>query len=245
MFGRKPKLPVTPEEADWIDKSFLMLVEIFGIERVQQAPLVLPTDQFFPMKYEATGAWASFAFNCVCKLMHVDRERVELVFEEDTTEHLRKTGLNIGRTSGAAGLYQKIKTEEGPSKAKIYVKDSLIKEPESMIAIMAHELAHVLLLGDGKIDREMEKMEPFTDLMTVFSGFGVFNANAAHIHKSGSRGWSVRQYGYLTPREYAYALAVFAWTRGERDPSWQKELTTNVRVYMKDSLAVFKAAGRA
>jgi hypothetical protein len=244
MFGRKPKLPVAQEEAEWIDKSFLLLIDLFGPEWVREAPLVLPTDNFFPLKYEQTEAWASSAFDCVCKLMKVDPDRVELIFDEDDMEHLRKTGLRIGRTSGAAGLYHEVPTKDGPSKAKIHIKNTLIKEPESMIAVMAHELSHVLLLGDAKIERDFEKMEPLTDLMTVFSGFGVFNANAAHVHKSGSRGWKVMNHGYLSPMEFAYALAVFAWTRGERDPKWDKELTTNVRVFMKDSLAFFKAEKR-
>ncbi|HEY3782291.1 MAG TPA: hypothetical protein VGL56_14500 [Fimbriimonadaceae bacterium] len=244
MFGRKPKLPVTSEEANWIDKSFLLLVDLFGVDWVRNAPMVLPTERFFPLKYEPTEAWASFAFDCVCKVMKVERERVELIFGEDTVEHLRKTGLDFGRIPGIAGLYRKVDSEEGPSKAQIHIKDSLFKEPESMIAVMTHELSHVLLLGDEKIERDMEKMEPLTDLMTVFSGFGVFNANASHVHKSGSHGWSVSNHGYLSQSEFAYALAVFAWTRGERDPGWQKELSTNVRVFMKDTLGVFKATGR-
>ncbi len=143
------------------------------------------------------------------------------------------------------GLYHEMKTEEGTPRAKVQINGTMLEEPETMIATMAHELAHVLLLGDGKIPRDLEKMEPLTDLMTVFSGFGVFNANAAFVQKRDSRGWSVGRLGYLSVQEYAYGLAVFAWIRGERDPSWAKELSRTVRVYMQDSLRYFRESNRA
>ena len=77
--------------------------------------------------------------------------------------------------------------------------------------------------------------------MTVFSGFGVFTANSAHIYYSGGMQSAL---GYLSQREFAYCLAVFAWRRGEANPAWAKELTSNVRIFMRDSLAYFKATGR-
>jgi len=110
-----------------------------------------------------------------------------------------------------------------------------------MVATMSHELAHVLLLGDKRISREMDRMEPLTDLMTVFSGFGVFTSNAAHVH-----GYSGAQsaLGYLSQREFGYGLAVFARERDEPNPSWARELTKNVRIFMRDSLAHFRATKR-
>ncbi len=107
-----------------------------------------------------------------------------------------------------------------------------------MVAVMAHELAHVLLLGDNKISRDIEKMEPLTDLMTVFCGFGVFSSNAAYTRSVDHSGWMESSHGYLTQRDYGFALAVFAWIRNEKDPIWRRELTKNVRVFMGDSLWV-------
>ncbi len=77
MFGRKPKLPVTQEQQEWIENSFQFLIELFGVDWVRNAPLVLPKEQFFPKKYEPTEDWAAFAFGCVCDLMKVSRPRVE------------------------------------------------------------------------------------------------------------------------------------------------------------------------
>jgi len=110
-----------------------------------------------------------------------------------------------------------------------------------MVAVMSHELAHVLLLGGGKISRDHERMEPLTDLMTVFSGFGIFTANAAFVHTSGTRGWQVSRKGYLSEKEFGYALALFALRRGETKPAWTKELRKNVRVAMESTLAQLRS----
>jgi len=48
-----------------------------------------------------------------------------------------------------------------------------------LIGTTAHEVAHVLLLADGRISREEPDMEPFTDLLTVYLGLGIFTANTA------------------------------------------------------------------
>jgi hypothetical protein len=90
-------------------------------------------------------------------------------------------------------------------------------------------------------------MEPLTDLVTVFLGFGVFNANAAFQFKqytnSDSQGWSTQRLGYLSEEMFGYSLARFAFERGELNPDWASYLSTNVSVYFKRSLAWLKTNG--
>lgn len=211
---RAPKLPVTPEEQQWIEDSFCLLIDLFGENWITEAPLVLPNKQFFPREYENTEAWARDAFGRVCELMRVDPVRVYLKFDRDPWHDLRKARVHIGETSGAAGLYHEVPREGEPSCAVISIKDSLIEDPEGMVATMSHELSHVLLLGDGKIPRTMEKMEPLTDLMTVFSGFGVFTANSAHVHRSGGGGWSVSNRGVSLAARIRLRLGCFRANQG-------------------------------
>jgi hypothetical protein len=84
-------------------------------------------------------------------------------------------------------------------------------------------------------------MEPLNDLLTVFLGFGIFSANAAfrfeqHTNNN-SQGWSTRRLGYLSEEQFGYALARYAFERGETKPEWRSLLSTNVAVYMKRSSA--------
>jgi hypothetical protein len=241
MFGVRPKLPVRPEQQEWIDQSFALLTQLFGSEWVRNAPLVLPNEEFFPRKWEATEEWAAFAFDRVCQLMRVDRDRVDLEFFEDSMKHLSDSPIPVRNLWDAGGTYREIPVEGGRSRALITLKDSLFPRPEAMVAVMAHELAHVHLLGDKRISRDMDGMEPLTDLFTVFSGFGILNANAAHVQ--GLRG-AQSATGYLSQREYGYSLALFAWARGETNPAWTKELSTNVRAFTRATLACFKASKR-
>jgi hypothetical protein len=105
---------------------------------------------------------------------------------------------------------------------------------------MAHELAHVHLLGDGRITHDEQDHEPLTDLTTVFLGLGIFTANSV-VHESrwsadGWSGWRIGRQGYLSEPMYGYAFALFAWARGETKPPWQNHLRLNVRSVFKDSL---------
>jgi hypothetical protein len=42
---------------------------------------------------------------------------------------------------------------------------------------------------------------------------------------------------------FGYALALFAFVRGEQKPEWSKYLGTNVKAYFKDSLKYLEKTG--
>jgi hypothetical protein len=126
------------------------------------------------------------------------------------------------------------------------VKQSLLKDPISVIATRAHELGHVILLDDGHMHREVDDMEPMTDLVTVFLGMGIFTmgiftANSARrfvqYQDDRPQGWSMSRQSYLPETMFAYALARFARERGEEQPNWTGDLTTNVKSYFRKSTA--------
>jgi hypothetical protein len=114
------------------------------------------------------------------------------------------------------------------------------------VATLAHELGHVLLLGDGRITAEREDHEPLTDLLTVFFGVGIFAANAALEYTRelrGKYGYSLTsRLGYLTEPMYGYGLACYRWLRAETDPAWARCLDTNPRGYLNRGLRYLKQA---
>jgi hypothetical protein len=99
-----------------------------------------------------------------------------------------------------------------------------------MIATLAHEIAHIKLLGENRME---ENDETITDLTTIFFGLGIFNANAAFqtFNDSKSYGWS--RSGYLTQMEWGYALSLFAYIRKEQQPQWADYLCKNVKADFK------------
>lgn len=94
-----------------------------------------------------------------------------------------------------------------------------------MVATLAHEIAHIKLLGEERMEINNE---PLTDLTTIIFGLGIFNANIAFrtFKDFNSKGWSSQ--GYLSQKQWGYALALFAYIRGQISPEWIKHLTPNI-----------------
>ena len=163
--------------------------------------------------------------------MEVEFHEIQLVlYDEDVkkisigTTGLGHTFLNsIDNEKGSAGLYW---GRQPDNKYHIGLERRNLIQPEIMIATLAHEIAHIKLLGENKIQINDEKL---TDLTTVIFGLGIFNANAAFqtIKGLNSIGW--RKMGYLSENEWGYALSIFAFIRGESTPYWVEHLAFNIK----------------
>jgi len=248
MFWSKPQLTVSPEEQQWIEASFAWFLTQFGQDYFLKRRTILPTATFFPDKYHGTEACVLQVVRRTCQYMDVPPDSVEVGFFEEGTERLSDRTLHPQGEyrSGAAGLY--LHDQEAVAKARIAIHAGQLKRPMALVATIAHELGHVILLGGGRISRENKSHEPLTDLLTVFMGLGIFNANAAfqfnqwqdHSHQ----GWQVSRQGYMSEEMFGYALAGYCWLRNERPPGWTDLLAMNVRHYFKRSLAYLEKGGQ-
>ena len=213
-----------------------------------EAEVVLPTAEHFPDPYDKTPAAAGKLFQRVCGYMRVDHSCIELeIFPDETEELCKLLPYWRGNSARCAGLYVHDQTgdEEGEDNEEkrpvVAIRGTQLKDPLSLVATVAHELGHVILLGGGLMDSKTPDHEPMTDLLTVFLGLGIFTANSAGRFKQYQEdrriGWSMQRLGYLPEEVYGSALAKFAAGRGENKPVWIKHLSTNVRVYFKRSRA--------
>lgn len=238
MFGFSPKLPVTEGEREWVDEGFDLFARHLGERRMRHATVVLPTPEHFPDPYDGSEEAARLLFGRVCRYMGVDRLHIEFQVYADHADEFRKSiPFWSGKSHDAAGLYFHPE-EEGCVTLGISVAQ--LKDPLALVATIAHELGHVILLGGNIVPRDAEDMEPLTDLVTVFLGLGIFTASTAQRMKKWTNdreeGWSMQRLGYLSEPVYGYALARFAFLRNEPKPAWAESLNTNVRSYMKSSL---------
>jgi hypothetical protein len=237
MFGLRPRLPVVEEERLWVNEGFERLKRLLGEQRMLACDVIQPTDDYFPDKYDGSEAAVLTMLRRVCGYMKVDPENLALNIMADSSELMELGPAYSIRAGGPAGLHI---SEVGENKSVICVRQSLLKDPLTMVATIAHELGHVILLDGGLMSRDAEDMEPMTDLTTVFLGFGIFNANASLLFRKYRderyEGWSTNRLGYLPQIVFGYALARFAWERGEINPSWVNHLSTNVRTYFQQSL---------
>ncbi len=237
MFGWlfPARCPVEPDRKLWLESGLNWLGGQFGAQRMLQRPIVLPTPEFFPDPYDGSREAATAIFDHVCQYMEVDRSHVVLdwfVNERDTIpQHLQS-----GRTDGAGGYYY----NAGLGFIVIAIDEKQLRDPLSLIAVMAHELGHVHLLGDKRISAECPDHEPLTDLLTVLYGLGIFSANAVltenHWSDGQYAGWSVGRQGYLDGPDYGYAMAILSRAHGEAKPAWASHLRLDVRSVYKRGL---------
>jgi hypothetical protein len=238
-----PKCPVTAEDKAWIEESMLWLIEEFGREAILGATVVLPTDEFFPDDFSEDEEDVQALVERVCVYMGVDSERVELEFFTDENTGSRPfLPFDEYSHNGVAGHYRKRR-----DKFLINIESSQLTDPMFLVATSAHELGHVRLLGEGRVSGDFEDHEPLTDLLTVFLGMGVFTGNSVFSFRQWtdafSQGWQTDRRGYMTEEMFGYALALFAWVRGEHDPAWAKHLQGNVAAYFKSGHRYLEKTG--
>jgi len=223
MFGwLRPACPLTTAEKVWVESRMTWLSNKLGIERLTSARLVEPSEEFFPDAYAAQDEDAIRIFASLRQHMQIDEHRVTFELHDRISEE-DPLGLYVPGTP-----------------ARILVRRSQLADPESLVATIGHELAHEVLLGGGHLQDNNEDLERLTDLLTVYLGLGIFNANSALREQTMREGrfswWSIHKQGYLPMRMYGYALALFAWARGETQPAWSQHLRLDVREPLRKGL---------
>jgi hypothetical protein len=246
MFGLTANLPVSDEDRVWVDEGFKRLEKLLGRRRMLEAKAVEPTAEDFPDAYSKTPEALEQLFTRVCSYMRVDRSNIKLEVFPDETEELREMLPSWSGSSGkgAAGLYlhalqREHATDDADGRMVVAIRSSMMKDPMSLIATVAHELGHVILLGGELMAVGTKDHEPMTDLLTVYLGLGIFTANSAARFKQFQNdrkiGWSMNRLGYLPEPVFGYALARFATERGEQKPDWARHLSPNVKSDFRNS----------
>jgi hypothetical protein len=242
MFGwfrSKPTCPVAPPARAWIESRTRWLVSEFGLAAARNAAAVLPTPEFFPEKYDASDEAGRILFESVCRHMRIDPRGLTLYFFES---HRPLVNQGFFQSQSAAGLY-----ENGAEGIRIQIDAKALEDPLTLVATAAHELSHVLLLGQGRLTGGEPDHEEITDLLTVYLGFGVFTANTRVRDRASStattESWSISKLGYLGQPEVGYALALWARLREETNPAWASALCADVRAYFRQGVRWLDAEG--
>lgn len=234
--------PVDDHTRRWIDEQFDWLGREFADESVVDRPIVLPTVEFFPDPYDGSAPAVRRMFDRVCGYMNVSAESVHLVMM-DQTRRPELVNADGDLLPGIAGLY-----EEGADRSVIRLEKADFDRPMQLVGTMAHELSHMRLLGEARIDPDRFDNELLTDLTATYLGFGIFLANGPRGDwKSIAGHWPdslMRRPEYMTGPMFAYALARIAWVRFEQKPAWAKHLRWDVRSLFRQALRNLRADER-
>ncbi len=230
MFGLfTPSRPLDLASKTWVERRMLWFAERFGTDRFRNARVVTPTDEFFPDRYTGDIASVRRCLDRMCGYIGVDPAAI-------TVELLPDEAM-----PGAAGLY------EMRARGHIRVADSQVGDPTRLLATLAHEIAHEILLRGGHLTGAEADHETTTDLLPAFLGVGIFAANGTireWIEREGymSIWWTSRQ-GYLSSIVHGYAMALFAHARGEGSPAWRHHLRADARKTLASGLRFLRKTG--
>ncbi len=243
MFGwLSPQCPVDPAAKKWLEERLHWLSGQFGRDVFTRRAVILPTDEFFPDPVDGSHSSLYKLLGQVCRYMDVDPDAVELeVFT-------RKTNLWLVNDDGkylppgAAGLY-----EEQSGKTVIHIESSEMFDLSGLVGTMAHELAHLRLMGEKRVSGNEYDNELLTDLTAVFHGFGIFLGNSPRHWDSHYGTWpgtELRRPEYMTLPMFAYALAHTAWLRAEQKPNWARFMSFELRPCFRQAVRyLFKTRG--
>jgi hypothetical protein len=220
FWNKKSKSPITEEDESWVESSYAWFAQNLGID-LRKQEIYLPTAHFLGFHYKGTEDDLLDVVDLVAGKMGIDSSTIEVYFFEEfqpikfTDEGMHSkyedgTKLVEGEYSKVIdGLYQ------------IGIERNLLEHPLKLIATVAHELAHIKLLGEERLE---ENDEPLTDLSACMFGFVIFIANNA-ISKmetwSGNThtGWQINgAAGYVHYKVYAFLIAYWLQKREEKNP---------------------------
>lgn len=211
----------TPEEQRGLLAQLKTLIERQGSERFLRAPLVETTPRFFPDPWRPdldgvrTLALRLLAY---AGLGELDVEVEPFATEDEFTWTPGAAGVGHSRRKhGAAAWFRGI---EG-GVCLFGIELSLVTDPERLVEVLAHEVAHAWRFHHGLMVEDSEVEEELTDLTTVYLGFGLPTVNGTYRYRArgemvGSMArteWSFSQGGYLPLEAMSFLLAVQAVAR--------------------------------
>lgn len=229
----KPKPTVTPEDKEWIEDAFKWFEEQYSEEYLKNVQIIEPTQDFFDHKFSGKEEDAEFVLEQVMEYMEVKAVDVELYYFSEAPLEFEDEGVQAYSDSEnyAVGKY----SENGGNNIRIGLEMNQLKNPQGMIATIAHELSHLILLGEGRLE---ENDEELTDLNCIALGFGIFISNSIfnfqQWHGTSHQGWNASRQGYIPEEVAAYAMAYFNQYQNNTS-DWHRHLNRSVgKLYQKN-----------
>ncbi|MEM6726183.1 MAG: hypothetical protein AAF598_19220 [Bacteroidota bacterium] len=234
FWKRKPKSPITPEDQNWVETSLDWINR--KVVRLKKQPTIEPSPAFFDRDFTGSEEDARYVLEQCGEYFQIKLDDLELHFYEEAALKLDPGLVSRVKSNGAAGLYR-----QGGGIYEIWLEQKQLQRPEALVATMAHELSHYLLMGQKGIYIKGEENEWITDLVTIAYGFGIFTGNAKFSFQQwqsgdGWGGWSSSKKGYLPLPVIAYAMADIECRKGKQDlPTWMQHLNRDLKSDFKQS----------
>jgi hypothetical protein len=195
----------SPEERTWLAQSLRDLIAKRGIDAFVAKPLLEPSPASFP---DSWSRGVADVHRLTQRLMH----HAELGDVAFTLSGF--AGASSAWDANTAGWYAGI-DDDGRCSFGVHMKQ--LRDPESAVGVMAHEVAHAWREHHGLVVDDRDQEEHLTDLTTIYLGFGILTTNNTDRYRSYGNAritaWSVSSAGYLPPQAMTWLLALQATAR--------------------------------
>jgi hypothetical protein len=227
------RLP-SQDDRQWLTHALKKIIARRGADLLDAAPLVEPTNDWFPEKWATTAA---HGHRLAQRLMHY-AGLGELSVSLSAYKPVWNDDEEAPWDAGTAGWFAGIRDR----RAFFGLHVRQFGDPEAAAGVLAHEVAHAWRRHHHLVVEDREKEEPLTDVTTVALGFGILTTNNTDRYRSSGTwsmtAWSMSSAGYLSPQAMSWLLAVWCTARsvaGERR-TIERHLEPNQQSYFRASL---------
>lgn len=207
-----------PLEREWLWAALQTLIDSRGEEQFLRAPILLPTDEWFPDRWTADEHGVGRLAKRLLGYAGLGHLEVDVRVFTEATE-VREVGLD-GRAAatshaGAAAWFAGIRG----GTCLFGAESSQLDDAVGIVGSMAHEIGHAFRRTHRLEHRDRDIEEKLTDVTTVYLGFGVLTtaASARFVttsHDNLGSSYANKQQGYLAWNEMAFMLASQLQLRG-------------------------------
>lgn len=235
MLFSKSKPTVTPEDKAWVEEAFQWFESQYTPEYLRNLRIIEPTREFFDRDFDGSKEDALFVLEKVCEYMEVKDVDIQLYFFSEAPMQFTDEAIMAQvdeDENPALGLYQ----QTGDNVFEIGIEINQLQDFQGMVSTMAHEVSHLILLGEGRLE---ENDEPLTDLNCIALGFGIFIGNNIFQFNQWTGvshgGWRASKRGYIPEQIAAYAMALLQHYQGNTQ-NWSQYLNKSVKKMYEKNL---------
>ena len=199
--------PWTEEQARWIVRSAATLARA-GAEPV--GPVVLPTNRFFPDKFDKSPPAIGKLFERIKGHVGLDEIETEVVLvDEDAGQVVSSCSGGSCGSGGAVKVLAGQRVAATGDGYTVAIATAEIGHPVVLTTVMARSVGMIFLDASGAAARfRKNEIGPAADLAATMLGLGVLVANGAGIEVKGCGGVKVHAATALSAPQAALALAL-------------------------------------
>lgn len=159
IFSKKTYKPsLTPEDKDWIENNIIWFIEVFGFDKLKEQPFISPTTEIFPYNNLKDPDQFQKLFEQLCDYWDLNPNEIIVKFFDDIKSKQWTTWIPHGKFNEPGGLFNQMYSTDA-KRFNIQLAKSNLDSPQLWVSVIAHELAHVKLLGGNYINKQIKELQ--------------------------------------------------------------------------------------